>query len=58
MPAVTDLSPDTVLVAGSSGWRYTVIREDIVGNEIVARGRRGLLTVDVRFTTCVESALL
>ena len=45
MPAVTDLSPGTVLVAGSTGWRYTVVREDAVGNEIVARGPHGVLTV-------------
>ena len=43
--AATDLSPGTILVAGSTGWRYTIVREDAVGNEIVARGPRGVLTV-------------
>ena len=45
MAAVTDLSPDTVIVARSTGWRYTVVREDQVSNEAVVCGPRGVLTV-------------
>jgi hypothetical protein len=40
---VTDLSPGTVLIAGSSGWRYTVTTD---GDESVSlRGPHGPQTV-------------
>ena len=45
VPPVTDLSPGTALVAGSTGWRYTVTTERPAANKVVLRGPRGPLTV-------------
>jgi len=43
MTAVTDLSPGTVLVAGTTGWRYTITSVD--EQTVVARGPKGPLRV-------------
>ena len=37
MTVVADVSPGTVLVAGATGWRYTVTGGD--DDTVVARGR-------------------
>lgn len=38
---VSDLSPGTVLVAGTTGWRYTVT--DIEGEKVYAKGPMGAI---------------
>lgn len=43
MNDVADLSPGTVLVAGTTGWRYTV--ESETADHVVARGPHGVLRV-------------
>jgi hypothetical protein len=42
---VADISPGTVLVAGSTGWKYTV--QSVTDGTVVASGPRGPLTVGV-----------
>lgn len=43
---VADISPGTVLVAGSTGWRYRVLA--VSDDDVVARGPRGTLRVGRR----------
>jgi hypothetical protein len=38
---VADLSPGTVLIAGSTGWRYRVQAADQEADRVVLRGPRG-----------------
>jgi hypothetical protein len=42
---VADLSPGTVLVAGSTGWRYRVQAADQEADRVVLRGPYGSLSV-------------
>ena len=44
MRDVADLSPGTVLRAGSTGWRYRVQGSE--GDRVVVRGPRGSMGVD------------
>ena len=42
---VADLSPGTVLLARSTGWRYRVQASDIEDDRVILRGPRGSLAV-------------
>ena len=42
---VADLSPGTVLIAGSTGWRYRVQAVDRLADRVVLCGPRGSLSV-------------
>jgi hypothetical protein len=42
---VADLSPDTVLLARATGWRYRVQAADSEGDRVVLCGPRGSLAV-------------
>ena len=42
MTEVVDLSPGTVLVAGTTGWQYVVVWND--GEQVGVRGPRGMLS--------------
>ena len=41
MTEVVDLLPGTVLIVGTTGWRYVVVWND--GEQVGVRGPRGLL---------------
>ena len=47
-PDVADLSPGSVLVAGTTGWRYRVQAADPEADRVVLRGPHGPLSVDHR----------
>ena len=42
---VADLSPRSVLIAGTTGWRYRVQAADPEADRVVFRGPRGSLAV-------------
>ena len=47
-PDVADLSPGSVLIAGTTGWRYRVQTADSEADRVVLRGPHGPLSVGHR----------
>jgi hypothetical protein len=45
---VADLSPGSILIAGSTGWRYRVQAADPEDDRVVLRGPRGSLSAGYR----------
>ena len=48
MTDVADLSPGSILIAGSTGWRYRVQAADPEDDRVVLRGPRGSLSAGYR----------
>jgi len=48
MTDVADLSPGSIVVAGSTGWRYRVQASDPEADRVVLRGPCGTLGVSYR----------
>ena len=48
MTDVADLSPGSVLVAGTTGWRYRVESSDPEADRVVLRGPHGALSAGYR----------
>ena len=48
MTDVADLLPGSILIAGSTGWRYRVQAADPEDDRVVLRGPRGSLSAGYR----------
>jgi hypothetical protein len=45
---IADLSPGSVIIAGSTGWRYRVQAADLEADRVVLRGPHGSLSAGYR----------